>query len=257
MSSGNRSPVRLPPLGLRSLAMTLGEQIDAVIKAKGLKQVLVAHDVGITAASLNNIIKGKTKNPSFWVVVRIARVIGEPVSALAGDPVEYLLGYERIALHKAAKIITDRIPLESGTLRSSLLDAEEPMHAVEEHPAAAGLDAEVYADAEELPKRQIPDDLYKKKGVRHVFLVHGESMTGAGINDGDRVYVEPRTDTLRANGKIVVCRYAGFETVKRLEIRDRTIRLISENPKYKPRVVNEEADRFKLVGVVVAHLTYL
>lgn len=238
--------------------MTLGEQIDTVIKAKGLKQVLVAKDAGITAATLNNIIKGKTKQPRFLVIARIARVIGEPLSALAGEPVEYLLGYERVAMRKAASIVLQRIPSESAELPSVPSEAAaEPMHVVEEHPAAAGLDAEIYADAEELPKLQIPEDLYKKKGVRHVFLVRGESMIGAGINDGDRVYVDPSYTASQANGKIVVCRFAGSATVKRFEITGRRMRLISENPKYRPRVVNEEADGFALIGVVVAHLAYL
>lgn len=233
--------------------MSLGERIDAVIKAKGLKQVLVALDAGITPSSLNHIIRGKTKDPKHSVVRSIARAIGEPVGALDGDPVEYLLGYERALLRKAALLMLDRIPGEGTSLVKS--EGGGGMF-VDEYPASAGLDADVYADAEELPKRQIPEDLAKRLHVRHVFRVRGESMTGAGIHDGDHVFVDPSFERSRANGRIVVARYGGSETVKRLEIVDRTIRLISENQKYRPRVVNEEADGFELIGVVVAHLAY-
>lgn len=232
--------------------MTLGERIDTVIKAKGLKQVLVALDAGITPSSLNHIIRGKTKDPKHSVVRSIARAIGESVSALDGDPVENLLGYERTVLRRAALLMLERIPAE-GT---APIDREHSGVVVDEYPVSAGVDADVYADAEELPKRQIPDDMYKRLHVRHVFRVRGESMTGAGINDGDHVFVDPSFERSRANGRIVVARYAGSETVKRLEIVDRTIRLVSENPKYRPRVVDEEADGFKLIGVVVAHLAY-
>ncbi|GAB3843181.1 LexA family protein [Hymenobacter jeollabukensis] len=79
----------------------------------------------------------------------------------------------------------------------------------------------------------------------------GESMTGAGIHDGDVLAVDR---SMRAqNGDIVVACVEGEYTVKRLEKRPDSAALIAANPAYKPIVVRN-ADDLRIFGVVVAVL---
>ena len=60
----------------------------------------------------------------------------------------------------------------------------------------------------------------------------GDSMTGAGIDDGDILVVD-RSVTV-TNGAIIIAALDGEFTVKRLEMKDKHARLLPENPAYHP-----------------------
>ena len=68
--------------------------------------------------------------------------------------------------------------------------------------------------------------------------VSGESMQGAGLDDGDLLVIdrsmEPQHD------KIAICYIDGEFTVKRLKVVSDGIFLMPENKKYKPIKVTEE-----------------
>lgn len=51
--------------------------------------------------------------------------------------------------------------------------------------------------------------------------------------------------------KIVFCRLDGTFTVKRLKIENGVITLLSENRKHPPVTINEDAERYEQIGVVV------
>ena len=55
---------------------------------------------------------------------------------------------------------------------------------------------------------------------------------------------------------MVVCRVAGSEYVKILKINRGRIHLVSASQGYDARVVDEEADNFELIGVVVGRSGY-
>jgi repressor LexA len=79
--------------------------------------------------------------------------------------------------------------------------------------------------------------------------VKGDSMTGAGIEDGDLVVVEPAdTDDVR-NGEIVAARIDGEAAIKRYFMRDGTVVLEPANTAYDPIVVHEHED-FTVLGRV-------
>ena len=67
--------------------------------------------------------------------------------------------------------------------------------------------------------------------------VRGDSMVNAGILDGDLVLVRPQP--VADNGQIVVAMVDGDATVKRLDRRSGTIRLLPENDAYEPIVAPE------------------
>lgn len=87
----------------------------------------------------------------------------------------------------------------------------------------------------------------------YALTVHGDSMIGAGINDGDIVLVRPRHDA-PANGTIVVARIDNETTgeaevtVKRFFRESGRIRLQPENPSLEPIYARDLA----IEGVVTA-----
>lgn len=83
----------------------------------------------------------------------------------------------------------------------------------------------------------------------HTYLVRaeGDSMTGAGILDGD-VLVVSRALTGK-HGDVVIAAINGETFVKRLAVRGEEVVLHSENPRYPPRYVLE-GDDFMIWGVV-------
>ena len=79
--------------------------------------------------------------------------------------------------------------------------------------------------------------------------VRGLSMMDAGILDGDLIAVH-KTDQAR-DGQIVVARLDEEGTVKRLERRGNSVRLIAENPDFEPIVVNPGEVEFAIEGIAV------
>ncbi len=68
----------------------------------------------------------------------------------------------------------------------------------------------------------------------------GNSMTGAGIDDGDILVIDRSLEP--KNNKIAVCYIDGEFTVKRIKIEKDCIYLIPENIDYNPIKVTEEND---------------
>ena len=95
-------------------------------------------------------------------------------------------------------------------------------------------------------------------GDSYALTVHGDSMIGAGINDGDIVVVRPRRDA-PPNGTIVVARLEndttgeGEVTVKRFFRESDRVRLQPENPELEPIY----ARNLNLEGVVTAVIRLL
>jgi repressor LexA len=83
--------------------------------------------------------------------------------------------------------------------------------------------------------------------------VRGDSMTGAGIQDGDLVVVQ-RQPTAH-DGDIVVALVDDEATVKRLRIKKQSVELVAENPAFAPIVVRP--DRVALIGKVIEIRRYL
>lgn len=92
----------------------------------------------------------------------------------------------------------------------------------------------------------LPKDLVGS-GTLFALTVRGDSMTGAGILDGDTVVIRQQPDA--SDGEIVAALVGDDEaTVKRLSRKGGRVRLIAENPAYEPI----EPDRVEVLGKVVA-----
>lgn len=82
----------------------------------------------------------------------------------------------------------------------------------------------------------------------YLLEVRGMSMRDAGILDGDLLAVKKAQEA--RSGQIVVARIDNDVTVKRLVIEREGVRLLPENPDFKPIVVSE-AEQFSIEGIAV------
>jgi repressor LexA len=111
---------------------------------------------------------------------------------------------------------------------------------------AAGNPLTIYPDAIdtiELPTiARMPKDSF-------LLRVKGDSLKDAYIFNGDIVIVNPNLEP--KNGQIVAAILDDAAVVKRFYKKKNEIELISENPEYKPIVIERKNASFKLVGIVV------
>lgn len=77
--------------------------------------------------------------------------------------------------------------------------------------------------------------------------VGGHSMEGAGILDGDILVIDRSVSP--TNGAIVIARFEGEFTVKRIRILEKTFYLSAEHPDYPDFQITDEVD-FEVWGVV-------
>ena len=83
-----------------------------------------------------------------------------------------------------------------------------------------------------------------------VVKVQGDSMSGAGIRDGDLLVVDRAREA--RSGAIVVAVVNGELTVKRLVIERKRARLVPENPAFKPIEIKDGLEL--VIWGVVAHV---
>ena len=94
----------------------------------------------------------------------------------------------------------------------------------------------------------LPRDLVGS-GTLFALTVRGDSMTGAGILDGDTVIIRQQAEA--SDGEIVAALVGDDEaTVKRLSRKGGKVRLLAENDAYDPI----EPDQVSVLGKVVAVL---
>ena len=94
-------------------------------------------------------------------------------------------------------------------------------------------------------------ELIRNKDATYLFRVKGDSMTGAGIYEGDTLVVD-RSVTPKHN-HIVLALLNNEFTVKRLYRRGGIVKLVAENNIYPIRLIKEEDD-FVVWGVVTFNL---
>lgn len=84
----------------------------------------------------------------------------------------------------------------------------------------------------------------------------GDSMTGAGIHDGDIVFIKQQEAV--DNGRIAAIIIGEEATLKRVYYFPETAKLVlqAENPKYEPLVyTGEELNNIKIIGRAVAYMS--
>ena len=106
--------------------------------------------------------------------------------------------------------------------------------------AQEGISAGFPSPADDFKELRISIDREVVKNEEATFYarVSGESMQGAGLDDGDLLVIDRSLEP--QDNKIAVCFVDGEFTVKRLKVEEDCVYLIPENPKYKPIKVTED-----------------
>jgi DNA polymerase V len=107
---------------------------------------------------------------------------------------------------------------------------------------AAGIKAGFPSPAADFDETKISIDQLVIKNETATFYAKasGNSMTGAGIDDGDILVIDRSIEP--ADNKIAVCFIDGEFTVKRIKIEEDCVYLQAENPKYRSIKVTEDND---------------
>ena len=108
------------------------------------------------------------------------------------------------------------------------------------HWAKEGISAGFPSPADDFKELRISIDQEVVRNEEATFYarVSGESMQGAGLDDGDLLVIDRSLEPV--DNKIAVCFIDGEFTVKRLKVTKDEVLLIPENPKYQSIKVTEE-----------------
>ena len=106
--------------------------------------------------------------------------------------------------------------------------------------AEEGISAGFPSPADDFKEARISLDseLVKNKEATFYARVSGDSMIGAGLDDGDLLVID-RSKNFE-NGKIAICLVNGEFTVKRIKKDKNKLYLMPENKEYKPIELKEE-----------------
>ncbi len=177
----------------------------------------VANALNVKEATVQRYESGEIKNLKHSTILELARIFKCSPS--------YLMGWEDDFLPSDAMYISKkRVPVV-GEIAAGI-----PIYAAEQ--------VDYYSPVE--------DD-----GADFCLRVHGDSMTGAGINDGDIVFIR-KQDTVD-DGDIAAVLIDDEATLKRVYTSPDSVTLVAENPKYKPMVFSKEQGKnVRILGKAVS-----
>ncbi len=142
------------------------------------------------------------------------------------------------------------IEMRPGTSRGLRLKHTSPSHIDGGVPLVGRVAAgyPILAEQNIEAHYQLDPSLFSGR-VDYLLKVHGMSMRDAGILDGDWLAVQRRPEA--ENGQIVIARLDDEVTVKRYRRRKNLVRLMPENPAFKPIEVNLATQAFVIEGISV------
>ena len=121
---------------------------------------------------------------------------------------------------------------------------------IQKHPFfSGGIKAGFPSPAADFEENKISLDKSLVKNTEATFYAKavGNSMTGAGIDDGDILVIDRSLEPV--HHKIAVCLIDGEFTVKRIKKDGEALFLMPENSNYKPIEINLHTD-FTVWGIV-------
>lgn len=202
--------------------MGLPERLKELRLKKGMTLLDVANALGVKEATAQRYESGEIKNLKHDTILQLARLFNCSPS--------YIMGWEDETLPESAMLIEkNKLPIV-GTIA-----AGQPVFAQEE--------IEYYSPADE-------------GGADFCLRVHGDSMIGAGIKDGDVVFI--RKQEIVDDGDIAAVMIDDEATLKRVYVSPEAITLVAENPKYKPMVyTKKQCKNIRILGKAVSFTTKL
>lgn len=134
-------------------------------------------------------------------------------------------------VHSHLKILEEGGFLERDTRKTRAISVKGSASAFRSVPILGTVTAGLPILAQEDTLGYVPYD-GPEQGEMFALQVRGESMTGAGILDGDVVLVRRQSTAL--SGQIVVALLGDEATVKRLRLNQGGVWLMPENPAFEP-----------------------
>ena len=201
----------------------LGDRIRTVRTAKGMTQGDIAEQIGVAISTVQRYEKGRIEKIKLPVVAAIARVLNVSPDWLAGK--------------------TDDMSC------SRLSSGVTPLP-----PSKVPLVGQIACGAPILAEQNITDyvDLPGHIRADYALTCKGDSMVGAGIRDGDVVYIRQQEEV--ENGQIAAVVIDDEEaTLKRFYYADGVVTLVPENSAYPPRTyVGDAISSVHVIGLAVA-----
>lgn len=239
----------------------LARRLQELLDERRLTQTRVAELAGLPNETVNRIVRGTTKNPGVYTMLKIARALGVTLGWLVGEKGFEFSPERRSELRRIISFLEELLkdtqpddPDLQPPNASAVALGRKPPHRAPRRgratPASATDWRESFGDRREEREVDIPQQ-FADRGAGLVFRAEGESMIGEHIADGDLLYVREEADPRVARGRIVVCVVSGSPYVKRLELTAGKIRLVSANERFAPMVFDEDNVDWALVGIVV------
>jgi DNA polymerase V len=247
----------------------LEDRLRAVMKKMGVSQAEMARRLGIAPESLgkylaDSSVKGK-RNPEM-LVTKLSSIGISLDWYVAGKGTMFLNDVQdkssgesesEEAIQSQAKVIQlmfDRglVKIPSAQSKNDIKTEQKGYCSCEDcyevsiysHSIAAGQPGDSTSQAEKI---SLPKILVKHPEDTYAVTVSGDSMTGAGIEEGDILIVDRGIEPV--NKSIVIASINGEQTVKRLQIKKGEVSLMPENHKYPEIPITPEMD-FRTLGVV-------
>ena len=235
--------------------MMLSSRLARLKRERGLTTDALSRQSGIPKGTINKILNGETRNPTVGTLAALANALGCPLSSLcaqssappeiagevppASDPLHIPGVYRfgdgarwRDGLRNADDVLPvapRRVPLLGEIAAGVPIYAEETLEGAE-------CDAAMHCD--------------------FALRVHGDSMIGARIRDGDIVFIRRQDDV--DDGQIAAVIVDDEATLKRVYHVKNGLQLLSENPKYPPMVFTlEEYGSIRILGLAVGFTSRL
>lgn len=201
------------------------ENLSAILKKRrkelGLTLAQIAEKMGVAEATVQRWESGSIKSVRYEKMDKLAEI-------LRVNPASFM-GWE-----------------ESASLPGNM----GPLEEMQKIP----LIGQIACGTPILAEQNIEDyvDLPKHIRADYALICKGESMTGAGIYEGDVVYIRKQESV--NNGQIAAVLVDEEEaTLKRFYYDGTSVTLIAENPAVPPMVfTGEEINRQRVVGLAVA-----
>lgn len=216
---------------------TTSDRLQELMKNRGLRQVDILDmvkpyckkfDVRLGKNDLSQYVNGKVE-PRQEKLTVLGQALGVSEAWLMGYDVPMERSDASAAIPKGFIPVpkTTKIPLV-GTIACGV-------------PILADENIEGYVE--------LPDNIRADFALR----CKGDSMIGAGIRDGDIVYIRKNREIPR-NGQIAAIRINEEATLKRFYLQGDTVRLVAENPAVPTMIfVGEEINNLAVEGLAVGY----
>lgn len=195
--------------------MTTGERMKQRRKEIGFSAEKVAERLGVSPATIYRYEKGDIEKVPVDSLAELAKILQTTPA--------YLMGWEEQPTPKP----TSPAPIPPGFI---------PMPKMKKVPLIGAIACGDPITA--LQNREGDVDVPEDVRCDFALKCHGDSMVGAGIHDGDVVYIHIQPDV--ENGEIAAVRIGDEATLKRVYLHTDYIELRPENPAFESIIRRKE-----------------